>query len=150
MYGLGCSRCPAHLSGYLAECPLKQACMNPRTGFTMVNPKWGGITTLSGILPGGGLRGDYGAYRASTLQFYRPNQAMNRGMIPLRTTPGMSGLGQTLSLTDPTTLAMLAVGGIGLFLLLRKGGGGGGTGKQIASLASKRALAGKALKEMGA
>lgn len=61
-------------------------------GFFPINTKWGGTSSLSGILPGGGLR------------YFRPNFAMARGMYPggghswnsmgqLEVDPTMLGLG---------------------------------------------------------
>jgi|HubBroStandDraft_6_1064221.scaffolds.fasta_scaffold17089_6 hypothetical protein len=77
---------------------LKSGCA---TGYTPINTKWGGTSTLSGLLPGGGLR------------YFRPNQAMARGMYPGR------GLGQLE--VDPTTLG-LGIGALalGMFLFGRK------------------------------
>ncbi len=63
-------------------------------GYFPINTKWGSTSTLSGLLPGGGLR------------FFRPNQAMARGFIP------GGGLGADLTL-DPTTLGL----GIGALVL---------------------------------
>jgi len=39
-------------------------------GYFPINTKWGGTSTLSGLLPGGGLR------------YFRPNFAMARGNYP--------------------------------------------------------------------
>jgi hypothetical protein len=72
-------------------------------GYFPQNTKWGGTSALSGLLPGGGLRG------------YRPNQAMDRGFIP-----GLSG--------DPVSVdpAPLVVGigllAVGMFLFGSKHG----------------------------
>jgi hypothetical protein len=63
-------------------------------GFFPTNPKWGGTATLSGILPGGGLR------------YFRPNYAMARGMY---------GLGQLE--VDPTIL-LVGVGALALGMFL--------------------------------
>lgn len=68
---------------------LTESCGNS-DGFFPINTKWGSSSTLSGIMPGGGLR------------FFRPNQAMARGFIPAA---GMSGLGDAFT-ADPTTLAL--------------------------------------------
>jgi hypothetical protein len=43
------------------------------TGYFPINTKWGGTSTLKGILPGGGLRG---------MGYFRPNYAMARGLYP--------------------------------------------------------------------
>jgi hypothetical protein len=66
------------------------------TGYEPTNTKWGGISTLSGLLPGGGLR------------YFRPNQAMARGFI----TGGGLGDDSTVSI-DPATLGM----GLGALVL---------------------------------
>lgn len=72
-------------------------------GYFPINTKWGGTSSLSGILPGGGLR------------YFRPNFAMARGMYP------GGGLGQLE--VDPTAL-MLGIGAlaVGMFLLGGKHG----------------------------
>jgi hypothetical protein len=71
------------------------------TGYTPINTKWGGTSTLSGLLPGGGLR------------YFRPNFAMNRGWYP----GGQMGQLEV----DPTTLG-LGIGALalGMFLFGRK------------------------------
>jgi hypothetical protein len=67
------------------------------TGYFPINTKWGGTSTLSGLLPGGGLR------------YFRPNFAMARGMYP------GGGLGQLE--VDPTTLG-LGIGALALAMFL--------------------------------
>lgn len=75
------------------------------TGYFPINTKWGGESTLSGILPGGGLRG---------LGYFRPNFAMNRGLYPGR----MGALE-----VDPTLLGLgVGVLALGMFLRGRKSG----------------------------
>jgi hypothetical protein len=53
------------------------------------------------------------------MSFYRPSQAITRGIQPGAQL--MSGLGQ-LDLTDPTTLALLGVAGFAVIYFLFKGG----------------------------
>lgn len=79
---------------------------NRSTGYEPTNTKWGGISTLSGILPGGGLR------------YFRPNQTMARGFIP----GGGLGDDSTDGLTvDPTLLAWgIGALAVGAFLFGRK------------------------------
>jgi hypothetical protein len=73
------------------------------TGYFPINTKWGGESTLNGILPGGGLRGLRG------MNYFRPNFAMARGMYP------GGGLGQLT--VDPTTLG-LGIGALALAMFL--------------------------------
>ncbi len=81
------------------------------TGYFPINTKWGGTSTLTGLLPGGGLR------------YFRPNYAMARGNYP------GGGLGQIS--VDPGTLATgIGALALGMFLFgrrhpkkARKGGG---------------------------
>jgi|SRR5579872_633838 len=83
------------------------------TGYFPINTKWGGESTLSGILPGGGLRG-------GRMGYFRPNFAMARGMYPGR---GLGRLGDDTTgiAVDPTTLG-LGIGALalGMFLFGRK------------------------------
>jgi hypothetical protein len=109
-------------------------------GYFPLNTKWGGTSTLSGILPGGGLRGlqertwarlMYGSQahnpggglhyfeRPAPLSYFRPNFAMARGNYPGQQSVGAPNLGQLA--VDPSLLA----GGVGalalgMFLLGRK------------------------------
>jgi hypothetical protein len=74
------------------------------TGYFPINTKWGGESTLSGILPGGGLRG---------MNYFRPNFAMARGLYP------GGGLGQLA--VDPTMLGWgIGLLAAGMFLFGRK------------------------------
>ncbi len=86
---------------------LLSECTDSR-GFFPINTKWGGTSTLSGLLPGGGLR------------YFRPNFAMARGNYP-----GASGPGGTLGQL-PVDPGILAVGvgalALGMFLLGGKHG----------------------------
>lgn len=79
------------------------------TGYFPINTKWGGTSTLSGILPGGGLR---------ALGYFRPNFAMARGMYP-GGGHSWNSMGQLE--VDPTMLG-LGIGALalGVFLLGRK------------------------------
>jgi hypothetical protein len=79
------------------------------TGYEPISTKWGGISTMSGLLPGGGLRGG--------MSFFRPNQAMARGFYP------GGGLGQLA--VDPTLLGLgIAALAAGMFLFgIKKGPG---------------------------
>jgi len=81
---------------------LTSQCTNAN-GYFPINTKWGSTSTLSGLLPGGGLR------------YFRPNQAMARGFIP------GGGLGADPVALDPTTLG-LGIGALALaaFLFGRK------------------------------
>jgi hypothetical protein len=74
------------------------------TGCVPINTKWGGTSSLSGILPGGGLR------------YFRPNFAMARGMYPGR------GLGDDTGVAvDPSALGLgIAALALGMFLFGRK------------------------------
>lgn len=80
------------------------------TGFTPINTKWGGTSSLSGLLPSGGLRG-------GRLSYFRPNFAMARGNYPGGGhSPAMGQLQ-----VDPTMLG-LGIGALalGMFLFGRK------------------------------
>lgn len=81
------------------------------TGYFPINTKWGGESTLSGILPGGGLRG---------MNYFRPNFAMARGNYP---GGGHSWNSMGALEVDPTTL-MIGIGALalGMFLLGGKHG----------------------------
>jgi hypothetical protein len=83
------------------------------TGYFPINTKWGGESTLSGILPGGGLRG---------LNYFRPNFAMARGNYPGggHSWNSMGRMGDDVS-ADPTMLG-LGIGALalGMFLFGRK------------------------------
>lgn len=80
---------------------LKSGCA---TGFTPINTKWGGTSTLSGLLPGGGLR------------YFRPNFAMARGLYPGRRLGDDSGVS-----VDPASLGLgIAALALGMFLFGRK------------------------------
>lgn len=81
---------------------LLSECSDSR-GYFPINTKWGATSTLSGLLPGGGLR------------YFRPNQAMARNFIP------GGGLGQLE--VDPGTLAIgIGALALGMFLLGGKHG----------------------------
>jgi hypothetical protein len=81
---------------------LTEQCGDSR-GYFPINTKWGGTSTLSGLLPGGGLR------------YFRPNFAMARGNYP------GGGLGQLA--VDPGTLAIgIGALALGMFLLGGKHG----------------------------
>lgn len=73
------------------------------TGYFPENTKWGGTSTLSGLMPGGGLRG-------IGLGAYRPNQAMERGFYP-----GLQGMGDLA--VDPTML-IVGIGALALGVFL--------------------------------
>lgn len=74
------------------------------TGYFPINTKWGGTSSLSGILPGGGLRG---------MGYFRPNFAMARGNYP------GGGLGQLE--VDPSLLGIgIGALALGMFLFGRK------------------------------
>jgi hypothetical protein len=80
-------------------------------GYFPINTKWGGESTLSGLLPGGGLRG---------LRYFRPNFAMARGMYPGR---GLGRMGDdtTAVAVDPTMLGIgIGALALGMFLFGRK------------------------------
>lgn len=79
------------------------------TGYFPINTKWGGESTLSGILPGGGLRG---------MNYFRPNFAMARGLYP---GGGHSWNSMGALEVDPTMLG-LGIGALalGMFLFGRK------------------------------
>jgi hypothetical protein len=83
-------------------------------GYFPINTKWGGTSTLSGLLPGGGLRGlpertwarvQYGSQshspggglhyfeRPAPLAYFRPNFAMSRGNYPGNQYVGAPSLG---------------------------------------------------------
>jgi hypothetical protein len=89
-------------------------CTDARGDF-LINTKWGGTSTLSGLLPGGGLRGlpertwarmQYGSQahspggglhyfqRPAPLSYFRPNFAMSRGNYPGNQYVGAPSLGQ--------------------------------------------------------
>jgi len=76
------------------------------SGYFPLNTKWGGTSTLGGLLPGGGLRG---------MGYFRPNQAMQRGFIP--------GGGMGDFSVDPTTLGIgIGALALGMFLFGSKTG----------------------------
>src|SRR5271168_5079548 len=79
-------------------------------GFFAINPKWGGESTLSGILPGGGLRG---------LRYFRPNFAMARGLYP---GGGLGRMGDDSSVEVDPSLLLYGIGALalGMFLFGRK------------------------------
>lgn len=106
-------------------------------GYFPINTKWGGESSLQGLLPGGGLRG---------LGYFRPNFAMNRGNYPGSSLSGMDAI----DLMDPTTLAVGAGAVLLGWMLLKKFRGGGNGNRKIAHLAARRALAQRQLKDMGA
>jgi hypothetical protein len=86
------------------------------------------------------------------LNYYRPNQAINRGIYS-------KGLGDFTigSVTVSTPMLAAGVGLLAVAFLLKKRksgggffGGGGSTNKKIARLAASRALATRDLKELTA
>jgi hypothetical protein len=77
------------------------------SGFFPLNTKWAGTSTLSGILPGGGLR------------YFRPNFAMARGNYPGAQSEGT--LGQ-LSVAPGTLALGIGALALGMFLLGGKHG----------------------------
>ncbi len=103
-------------------------------GYFPLNTKWGGTSTLSGLLPGGGLRG---FRRPAPLGYFRPNFAMSRGNYPGNQYVGAPSLGQQTKgastmaekwylgrmglAVDPSLLAA-GVGtlAVGMFLMGRK------------------------------
>jgi hypothetical protein len=86
-------------------------------GYFPINTKWGGTSTLSGLLPGGGLRG---MASLAAMSYFRPNFAMARGNYP-----GAPGPGGTLGEleVDPGILAVgIGALALGMFLLGGKHG----------------------------
>jgi hypothetical protein len=82
------------------------------TGYFPINTKWGGESTLSGILPGGGLRGP----SIGRMSYFRPNFAMARGLYP------GGGLGRMGDVAIDPTMLGLGIGALalGMFLFGRK------------------------------
>lgn len=77
-------------------------------GYFPINTKWGGTSTLTGLLPGGGLRG-----------YFRPNFAMARGNYPGGGHAFNSGLGDLT--VDPSLLGIgIGALALGMFLFGRK------------------------------
>lgn len=82
-----------------------------------------------------------------SMSFFRPNQALMRGRYASR--PALAGMGGIFDNMNPTLLA-LGVGAAVLAGVLFFGKRRSSDKRRIAQLASRRALAEKALREAGA